>query len=319
MTRKISIGSDPEFGITDKDGILVPANKIFGGCGECNPCDGCNRTKCTIDYSGCGACDGCEYTPGSNHCNYCDPCCECDSCREEVGDCDFCADCRDNMDLECAEIGCDGNNDIGELRPRYSKTPNDHHDNIKDLIGAIDIPSKYEIRAGTNVDGRSIGGHIHIGGYEKEKYNETFFKDLSNYMSRYVGMPLRMIEHPEDLEKRGYPDYGFGQFGQHHCTNYGIEWRMPASWLVSSDIALSALCLARIVAGEYDINPQKIIIPKIIVQRKTIESKFVAPRMIGKIEKMQDYSKYSKELQPLFELLIEGKKWKTDIDIRNTW
>ncbi len=322
MNKKstITIGSDPEFLIVDKNGHCVPADKVFIHCDDCDKCKKCGKQKCDGNKRECGICEEC----GDEDCDSetyedCEACWDCEKCHEDPDYCDFCMDCMDMDDVDLdGEIGCDGCSEVGELRPRYENSPEEHHENIAALISQIDIPSKYELRAGTRIDGYDLGGHIHLGiGRCNQRYGES--QTAASYMSRYAGIPLRKIEHKLDLQYRGLCEHGYGRFGAHSDRQYGIEWRMPASWLVNSDIALAALSLAHVVASEYLIEPKKITIPSIQSQTKTLESPTLPTRVIARIEKMNQYKKYSSELESLFQMLVNKEEWDTSTDIRDEW
>lgn len=292
---KISIGSDPEFVIGDKDGDFISAEEIFINCKDCNPCKRCDIPKCIGIPRNYGACDNCDdYDDDIEYCGYCD-------------------ECEEREDIYNAEIGCDGCSNIGELRPTFEFTPQEHHDNIADLISQIDIPKEYQIWAGTCPAGLHIGGHIHLGAEGLGSF------EFSKYISRFAGILLRKIERPEDARLRGLCDFSYGQFGAHNLTNYGLEWRMPASWLVSSEITLSALSLARVVANEYLINPRRVKQPTLCEQIRTVESSYMTTKLIHEVERMKEYNKYSKELEPLFQMLTNKERWKTNVDIRDEW
>jgi len=110
------------------------------------------------------------------------------------------------------------------------------------------------MKAGTIQARFQLGGHIHIGlrGIDRGK--------LSNYISYYCGIPLRKIEKSEDILHRGMIVDNYGYFGRYYDKSYGIEWRMPASWLCSKEITTSALCLSYVAVREYEVNPEDIII-----------------------------------------------------------
>ncbi len=322
----ITVGSDPEFLIVDKDGHYISAEDIFGGgerdCEGCDPCANCGKSKCTGNRRVCGRCNDC-----TDECNDCSICDDCDNCRDaDPGECDYCDDCMNGYDVTAcftAEIGCDGCSEVGELRPHYADTPQGHHDNIAKLIEQIDISEKYELRAGTYVDGFPLGGHIHLGiplnrRNTKDRIVDRIpAQDAAAYLSKYAGMPLRRIEHEKDLSVRGFD--GYGKFGSVTDRSYGLEWRMPASWLISSEITMSALCLAHVVAHEYVIEPKKIAVPSITAQQITLASTTFPARIINRLEQMKHYPKYRRELEPLFQMLMNGEKWNTNTDIRNEW
>lgn len=309
----ITIGSDPEFIILDKHKELVPASEFFSRdtCNDCSPCDDCGIEKCVVKK-----CTKKE-------------CWDCDRCQSEVRECDYCNDCEQKINLCDTEIGTDACDEVGELRPHYADNPIEHHNNIQHLIEQIDTDGGYILRGGTFVEDQSIGGHIHIGGFPNPllKYPDEgdgkYFKDmnyLSNYLSLYAGIPLRRIEHPRDLEYRGMYEDDYGFFGDMHNTDYGVEWRMPSSWLVDSEIALSALSIAYVVANEYKIHPEAIHIHldddnfmQKLLQKKSVFS------VIKKVEGMQLYRTYSHEIEPLFQLINGGKKWKDKHNFKDFW
>ncbi len=308
----ITIGSDPEFIILDKHKELVSAFDFFTKeCNGCNPCETCDseRGEC-IDkcHNDCDSCKICSYD------SYKD-CGECDGCDEQTT-------------LYSSEIGVDSCEEVGELRPKYADNPTEHHSNIQHLIEQIDTDGGYILRAGTYVEDQSIGGHIHIGGFKQPSYgiDMTSFNEwsinmslLSDYLSLYAGIPLRKIEHPKDMEYRGMDDGDYGFFGDMHHTEYGIEWRMPASWLVDSEIALSALSLAYVVVNEYTIFPETITCPPNKINMKKLLLKRSVNSIIKKVEGMKLYRTYSKEIEPLFQLISEGKKWKDKNNFKDHW
>lgn len=315
VIKQRTIGSDPEFIIVDSAGHIVSAEEVFGGCLDCDPCEKCDKEKCSGNRRKCGACEDCELD-----CDYCTVCDDCDSCRDNEpgeGDCNYCEDCMEDRGLDLdGEIGCDGCSVVGELRPLQGKTPNEHHNNILQLIKEIDIPNNLQIRAGTVVDGYAIGGHIHLG---IPGLTLPVVSPLSVYLSKHAGTLLRKLELPEHLYIRGLCECGYGRYGSFNRTGYGIEWRMPASWLVSSEITLSALSLAHVVASEFIRSPEVLGIPSLESQKKTVASKHNIPRLITKVESMREYSAYREELEPLFQMLTNGERWNPSIDIRETW
>ena len=214
-----------------------------------------------------------------------------------------------------AQIGYDGA--LGELRPNPGKTPIEHVENIQKLIDAIDfLPDHIVMKGGTVHQTHSIGGHIHIG---MPQINGQYLEITDNhnfamYMSHYCGIPLRKIEIYKDLMYRGLGRMGFGKFGGYDVKSYGIEWRMPASWLVSKEIATAALCLAYVVAQNYD-PPYYTM--KTVQYRGYLKTKI--PYIIKAIEEMEGYEIYAKEIEPLFRMIINKEVWDPNLNIKDTW
>lgn len=283
MKNSLSIGSDPEFIIIDNRKKPINALCFFSG----------NYESCINK--------NCE--PRDDDEDYCEPDLECDG-----------------NDFYSSEIGCDGECMLGELRPRYADSPIKHHDNIRKLIKQIEVPNGYKVLAGTVQKGHSLGGHIHLGISKRPIDDSKWYidmKDAANYISYYAGIPLKMIEYKRDLAHRGLNSSIYGNFGAHYVEEYGLQWRMPASWIVSSEIALATLCLTYTVAYEYTINPEKIDMDfatyAMMVRAKN------ADNMIEKVDGMQKYSLYSKKIDPIFQLIADGKKWKKNENILDMW
>ncbi len=207
------------------------------------------------------------------------------------------------------EIGADCG--FGELRPVQANNPLEHRDNIEHLIKVMQIPDGYKLLAGTHYGGSALGGHIHFGmPYESRG-------GLSHYLSYYCGIPLKKIEISDDLRKRGMTEGCYGYFGTYHEKSYGIEWRMPASWLVSREITTAALCLAYVVANQYTIQNDH--------RDNITHSDYLGlltgdiSHIIADIEKMDIYNLYYKEIEPIFQLIINNLHWDVKQDFRDRW
>lgn len=297
MAQKITIGSDPEFIIVNKCGCLVPAYEFFANCKDCNPCIECGKDKETISM-----CEGCY-----------DDCDNCSICNTEPGNCATCEDCRES--LMWKEIGTDGCDDVGELRPTYAFDPIEHHRNIAGLIHSIQLPEGYKLLAGTIQETAPLGGHIHIG---LEEINDCVNEEeLARYMSFYCGIPLKRIERKTDLERRGLNEERYGYFGGYEINDWGMEFRMPASWLVTSKIAKAALCLAYVVANEYIENPKDIDVSN--KEYREWLAKDNINNIIEDIKDMELYSTYKKQIKPLFKMIEEHRVWYTGDNLKERW
>jgi hypothetical protein len=293
----ISIGSDPEFIIVDNNGDIVSAIKFLAGCEDCNPCDGCRKSQSS---------DGCPDDCGED-------CDNCDMCSSSPPNCEICSDCSEP--LIHSNIGIDGCNMVGELRPRYSMDPLEHHANINTLIHSIQLPRGYKLLGGTVRDNNCIGGHIHIGYDECIVDNDHF----ASYLSYYCGIPLRRIEHPNDIKLRGSSKSSYGYFGDYHDVDYGLEFRMPASWLVDSTIAKAALCLAHVVAYEYiNVDSSKDCALDDGEYKQQLDADNIDD-IIKTIRGMEEFYKYATEINPLLEMIEQHQIWDTTKNIKETW
>lgn len=208
------------------------------------------------------------------------------------------------------QIGTDGF--LGELRPLPGNTPSEHLSNIRELVHLLDLPEGYETYGGTRQYGMSIGGHIHIGMNIQDSDKHV----LSNYLSYYAGIPLRKIEILDDLTYRGLRENGFGKYGSYDIKPYGIEWRMPASWLINPEIALFSLSLAYVVANEFAINPENKSF--LFTKHRGLIHGDVS-EIINKIEKMDIYPLYRKEIEPLFQMIVNRETWNPYVSFLDQW
>jgi hypothetical protein len=238
------------------------------------------------------------------------------SAAEFFAGCDGCEPCgKCKEPLEHSEISMDGHNVVGELRPMYSINPLEHHTNINSLIHSIHLLKGYKLLAGTYPHQYKIGGHIHIGHNESQIDNEHF----ANYLSYYCGIPLKRIENPNDVMYRGKYGDTYGHFGDYHDTDYGLEFRMPASWLVDSTIAKAALCLAKVVAYEYlNVNSSEDCSLSDDEYIELLDASNIDD-ILETIRDMEEFSKYANEINPLLTMIENHQLWDTSKNIQETW
>lgn len=285
------------------------------------------------------------------------------------GVCNNCQICKTKLTEEKAEIGCDEDFAIGELRPVSASEPLKHFEEIKLLIdslfdmlssyGVCGPDSLYQIKAGGfygygypyGHQTYSLGGHIHIGhpkrflDYTTLEEKKKIDNELGKYLSYFAGIPLKRIESIYDIEERERRDVGF--FNDWREKDYGLEWRMPASWLIDPEICIGALCLAYVIAYEFwwlyfndgnklerDIKTindemflEKVLPPTVVNKERYnlyIKSSYIDFRtridyIIGTIAEMKLYDKYSKYIEYIFGMIIDNKKWNPDTDIFTSW
>ena len=293
-------------------------------------------------------------------------------CRYDIttcGVCENCQTCKEKLTEEKTVIGCDEDMAIGELRPVSAPEPLKHFEEIKLLIdslfdmlssyGVCGSDSLYQIKAGGfygygypyGQQNYSLGGHIHIGhprrflDYTTLEDKKKIDNELGKYLSYFAGILLKRLESVYDIEGREKRDVGF--FNDWKEKDYGLEWRMPASWLIDPEICIGALCLAYVVAYEFwwlyfndgnklerDINTindemfvEKVLPPTVVNRERYdsyIKSSYIDFRtridyIIGSVAEMKLYDKYSKYIEYIFGMIIDNKKWNPDIDIFTSW
>ena len=152
-----------------------------------------------------------------------------------------------------AIIGTDGNNFVGEMRPRPNS---DVRLVIADIYNILKIVAKnphlenHELLAG-NYKTCPIGGHIHI---DIDTSDRSRCGDLLGRLDKVLHKIVQPILE-DSYEKRERESSTYGKAGDFNTTNWGIEYRTCGSWLLSPEIALIYLGFAKMcnLAIEFDL------------------------------------------------------------------
>lgn len=232
--------------------------------------------------------------------------------------------CLDRKDPISQEIGQE-NSYVFELRPMHSTSPRNLVERIRFLLHAIAKYSpqsmKYEWMAGSNVQGFSIGGHIHFGC----KCSECVIGVLNSVFSPVMAL----IEDETERENRLSNTYGFFDYRK---ESHGFEYRTPASWLWSPGIALGTLALAQAIAND----GSKGKLPWKAIQRlKGLSYYMIFPdssKCIDRskarrsfndiwkvIQKIPSVRRFYPEISFLRELILRERRWNNDADMKMRW
>lgn len=222
-------------------------------------------------------------------------------------------------------IGCDNiripnrtQRPIAEIRPRPDVSPITLTANIKQALQLASQMAPYRnVRwvAGSQPGGGfSIGGHIHFGNI---KINASLLRALDNF----VGLPVFLIENPVSAARRRKK---YGQLGDHREKEYGgFEYRTPGSWLVSQNITLAILCLAKIVVSRYPWLPYNYL-NSIEAQDAFYHGRqeYFYPifrRLWAHLEELDMFETYRKQLQVLYDMIENHTCWNETSDFRKSW
>ena len=269
---------------------------------------------------------------------------------------DFSPDSGDYAKHFCsAEIGCDGHSITGEMRPKARNTPIEHFNEILKLIKELSdtlepeivcYDKELQVKAGT-VQGLEdeyetilLGGHIHIG---YEYYDKIYSnKLLGQMLSLFVGIPLTLIEKPEEIYIRHKT---YGEYNDVRAKVYGLEFRMPSSWLVSPEITIGALSLTYVVADEFitGLNTNKKTQAIALLFEGTAKYEHIYNKMLYEtasndidtyyydklismsellyenIKTMRLYPEYAEYIDYIFDMIKKYEYWNSDADILTTW
>lgn len=222
-------------------------------------------------------------------------------------------------------IGCDNiriprrqQRPIGELRPQPDNSPLALQANLKALLEQANkmVPYKnIKLLAGSQpFPGYSIGGHIH---FSNLSINSHVLRALDNYL----GLPIFMIENQRTAVKRRNK---YGHLNDFRVKDYGgFEYRTPGSWLVSPEISLAVLCLAKIVSSNYLALRQNYFLSvKAYRAFYSGDTEYFSAQfedLWHDIKKLDDYKHYHQELDIIPLMIRQNQAWDENADLRKTW
>lgn len=232
-------------------------------------------------------------------------------------------------------FGIDGCGRVAELRPMYSDTPRGHVKNIRELLqsGLDNNPNlaMYRWKAGSMADDEPIGGHVHLGhGMFCEDVGRATDRKphLQSALTRIVSPLLLMVEDKDEAIARRVGT-SYGTLKGENCVrqqDYGIEYRTLPSWLTSPEDALAVLSLCHLVAVNMDNKPfldEVASLPEIEDEAFSDCNKAVASYYLKSIARAlkttQGFATYRSDVQPLFDMIIEGREFNTSVDMKMSW
>ena len=266
-----------------------------------------------------------------------------------------CSECRQNESYFCTtELGCDAQTALGEMRPKFGNDPIEHFNEILKLMKELNnllspeiicYGDDLQVKAGAyqgDVDFETfqLGGHIHLGSVEIEAIT---ISSLADYLSFFCGIPLTLIT---DTEKKFYGGKSerdhrheksqYGGYNSYREKNYGVEFRMPSSWLVSPQITIGALSLAYVVGYEFlTMSPNEQHIWKLRFREEygiiavkyaewyahqnwvLLQGEFEPIKL--EIQKMELYPKYAIYIDHILDMADSYKTWHSERDILPLW
>jgi hypothetical protein len=222
-------------------------------------------------------------------------------------------------------VGCDNiriprrqQRPIGELRPQPDYSPLILQNNIKAALEQANklVPYKnIKLLAGSQpFPGYSIGGHIH---FSNLPINSHVLRALDNYL----GLPIFLLENQRTSVKRRNK---YGHLNDYRVKDYGgFEYRTPASWLVTPEISLAVLCLAKLVSSNYlqlrhnfflSVNAHRSF-----YRGDTQYFRVQFDDLWHDLKMLDDYKTYSKELEIIPHMIRQNQTWDEEKDLRKTW
>lgn len=252
-------------------------------------------------------------------------------------------------------FGADGpNSQVGELRPSPFFCPvnlvYEMEKIMKQGYERYSILQERDWLGGSLPDGQPIGGHIHFGtdaGQDLELKLEALDKFLApvcmmiekadTARQRRSGHSYgKLAKHNGKLNKndRGFKtkDIYYSDSYSHALTHDGFEYRPLASWLVSRQISLGVLSLAKVIgfqAHNKSLHRHLKSQMRYIPLDKTFSSKYVncdkkyfssmIPTIHRIVTTFKLFPKYEKYINFLFAMAAEGRTWSEDTDLKKRW
>lgn len=222
-------------------------------------------------------------------------------------------------------VGCDAirtsnrqQRPIAELRPKPAYSPLQLLSNLEDALRSANKLAPYRnvkwLAGSRPFNGYSIGGHIHFS-------NVVLNNHILRALDSYVALPLFLIEDQATAVKRRLK-YGF--LADYRVKEYGgFEYRTPASWLVSPEIATAVLCLGKIVVSNY-LQLNRNCFLSLEAQRAFYEGdqaylKVVFSDVWSDIQRLEMYNSFKQEIEIISDMVKNDIKWEEKEDIRKTW
>lgn len=223
---------------------------------------------------------------------------------------------KGNVGCDDRSVNLDGKRlPLMELRPNPDATPIGLMQNLiatmQEAMRRIGRP-KVEWRAGSMpFRPYCTGGHVHFSGVP---LSGQMVKALDNYL----GLPLMAIENRATAGLRR-PRYGF--LGDIRQKDYGgFEYRTPASFIVNPDLTLGIFCLAHLIAMYHrDLPIIDIYEPNVqaaFYQGNVNVVKPIISRNMEAIQKVPLFERYKDMMNPLLEMISQGRTWDEDVDVR---
>lgn len=223
------------------------------------------------------------------------------------------------------EVGCDGRQmerncgeyALAEIRPKPADSPHEVFLNIKELLKEASDKVPYqdiEFRGGSRpYSGYPCGGHLHFG--------TPLSLSLLRGLDQYLALPVALVEESYNARKRRKT--GFGGLGRYRFKPHGFEYRSLSSWIVEPDLALSILCLAKLILNHHHELPSDFIFD-FTVQKAYYNSnkpvlKKIWKQIKSRLMSTSSYPLYQNELSILFNRIEEKRTCQESSDLRKNW
>jgi hypothetical protein len=222
-------------------------------------------------------------------------------------------------------VGCDARRvrvgrsgyPLAEVRPKPAQSPLELAENIRvAMLRAARLAPYRNVqwRAGTLPFRQlPVGGHIH--------FSLPPQSPLLRALDNYLAVVFLLLENPAAARARRQK---YGWLGDHRTKPHGgFEYRVTPSWLVSPQYTKAALCLAKVIACEWPrLRYDYFSDPAAQRAFRNADHEYFRPglsQIIADLRQCASFPEYREEIEPVFEQVLAGQRWRTGGDLRRVW
>ena len=217
-----------------------------------------------------------------------------------------------------AEFGFDGNPNTVELRPKPSENPLEVATNIFNILDNAkrQYPQVFRMDLKPSDTNLIVGGHIHFG-HPVLKGGRSSLSVFTNPLDYLLAVPLSLVEVPEHRKARVL-NGSYGKLGDYRDdVSWGFEYRTPASWLGTRELAEAVLTLSYSIVNERLDNPQWVAESLKMVKWDDLRTAYnqcmmsilrgLLPLFVKDIKTLGGYKTYKKQIDYLIDSSKAGR------------
>lgn len=244
---------------------------------------------------------------------------------------------KDSMGFKLAKagnIGWDGADATGEIRPAPSNKPEGVIENLYKLFGTVAKQTQI-MEFSTLSNKASVGGHIHFE--ISKELKDTELNNIHKKMSSFY-IPLLLGEDSVNLRIRNKS--GYGKIEDYRTQNFGdartYEFRAPsAEWITTPKVALGTLAYLATVFHEIKHNPKNLKLCKELIIKNQEQAAalhslsvtnfvYLTQILLNRIKKFvktfEFYPQYKKEIDFILNPdAVMKEKRKAEFNIMKGW
>ncbi len=205
-----------------------------------------------------------------------------------------------------------------EVRPNPSPSPHTLFANTQRALAVARtlLPHRRTLWvAGSYPFGKyPTGGHIHFSGL-------PLTTPLLMALDQYLALPTMLLEQRARGRRRRQK---YGRLGDFRRKEHGgFEYRTLASWLVTPEATRAVLCLAKVIADEWQRLPTQPALQsrqaREFYRSKKIRFRQAFSELWRSVMHTQTAKEYEHELSYIPRAVRDGLEWKDESDLKAAW